>query len=443
MPCSGVLVVAGSGGVVKVMDTERWNTLASLPTPSDVSRSSPKYGDAPPRHRNDANVSATAIAADGPHAVVVQYANNITCCWDLQNPSQAAAKWEMQAHHGVITMLCAASSSCGSKATAQVYTTIGADGYARVWQQSQDSSSPVQLHITLRLEREAGSIHGPGTTTTASAVAAMSAADQMLAIGEPSGSVSIYILPSPTKCRLDVNHNGAVSSLAWGLDGDAQFLASGGVDGRVHVHCIRGERILPLKTLEAGSAVTCVVFLHAHADHSLILAVGEERGTCTFWCGLHTSPNDRRIGLRGGQQTALVFCRTQHEDDFQMLHKVQLQECACGSDSCKIVGARAVMCQRGIALMSRNSLIVLVEAHSGRTLQSIELRHGSPPTCMDSAGTIISCGHEDGSVRYGTAVQVASTELATAAVRPASSELTPCFPAAAFLMLCGARSSQC
>lgn len=283
MPCDKLLVVAGSSGVVKVMDTERWITVASLPMPPGFPK--PRHGSASPRHRIDANVGATAIASDGPDTVLVRYANNSLCCWDLQDPSNAASKWEVPGHSDAIIVLC--SPSNGSKPAARMYTTICADGHARVWQRPPQASRPSQLLTTLRLERTTGQAaltQGQSIGSSAIPVAAMSAGGELLAIGESSGSVSVYVLPSPTKYKLDVHHSNAVTSLAWGSTGDAQVLASGGCDNRVHLHRIEGARITPLETLQPNSAVICMAFLDANAQHTLTLAVVEESGMCTFWC---------------------------------------------------------------------------------------------------------------------------------------------------------------
>eukprot|EP00892_Ulva_mutabilis_P007466 jgi/Ulvmu1/5091/UM021_0108.1 len=372
MPCDSLLVVAGSGGMVKLMDTERWNVIATLPLPPNFPTNSPRHGIASPRQRNDVHCSATAVLADGPQGVVVQYANNSLCCWNWQDLPNANVKWEVLGHLGAIVTLCAPPQSFNSKPMSEVYTAIYADGSARVWQ--QHGSGTAQLQMTVRPEQataQAAITHDVGVSASASPVAAMSVSGQMLATGEPSGSVSVFILPSPTKCRLGISHDGRVSSLAWGEACGVQFLASGGIDGLVHLHCIRGDRILPLQTVQAQSAVTAVAFLHANAC-PVTLIVGDESGTCTFW--------------------------VQQKDNFVSSHQLQLQELFGCLEACPIECAQAVPCQRGVALLSRNSHLALVEAASGRMVQHVRLQHSSPPTCLHSAGSVITCGHEDGSV---------------------------------------------
>lgn len=274
---------------MKVMETERWTTIASLATPQSFHRPGFRHGTASPRPRNDTSVSAVAVVADGPHTVVVQYANSNLCCWDLQDPSKSILKWELLGHAGAIITLCAPSVPCKYGLAVQVYATVCTDGFVRVWQRSTCSRSAAAVQLTVCLDSAISNStlsHAHSLADIGFPVAAISCAGKLLAIGEPSGSVSIYILPSPTKYRLDVTHDSRVTCLAWGTTTCGQCLASGGDDGRVHLHRIHGSRISPVQTIEARSAVTCVAMLDANASQMLTLAVGEQDGTATFWCAL-------------------------------------------------------------------------------------------------------------------------------------------------------------
>lgn len=383
--------------MVKVMETDRWTTIASLATPPSLPKPGSRHGTAFPRNRKDTNASAIAVVADGPHTVVVQYANSSLYCWDLQDPSNPIVKWELLGHAGAITTLCAPTVPSKDDATAQVYATVCTDGFVRLWQRSTGSKSAAAVQLTLRLENAISLSSNMHADSPGLPVTALSSAGKMLAIGEPGGYVSVYILPSPTKYRLEVTHNSRVTCLAWGSTTFGQCLASGGDDGRVHLHHIRSSRISPLQTIEAKSAVTCVAMLDAKASQMLTLAVGEQDGTTTFWCALSAGSISSRHCCYS-KRWASSHCRGQSTDNFHILHEVKLQD-FMGCLNPKVTCAQAVAVFNSIALMSKDSYLLLVDPKSGVILHSSKQNQNSPTTCMATAGSVIACGHQDGSVR--------------------------------------------
>lgn len=282
---SKLLVIAGGGGIVKIMEIDRWTTLALLPTPPSLLKPASRHRYDSPRNRYEACAGATAVVADGLHSIVVQYANSSLCSWDLQNPSKAVLNWEYLGHAGAITSLCSPPRPYNAEAMAQIYATVCSDGYARVWRRSTCSRNAAQVQMSIRLENTSPKLERVQSLIPPSpAVAQLSAAGQMLAVGGLTGSVSVYLLPSPTKYRLAITHDGRVTCLSWGSAHDGQCLASGGDDGRVHLHHIQGERISPLKTIEVRSEVVCMAMLDATASQPLTLAVCEQNGNVTLWC---------------------------------------------------------------------------------------------------------------------------------------------------------------
>lgn len=94
-----------------------------------------------------------------------------------------------------------------------------------------------------------------------------------------------------------------------------------------------------------------------------------------------------------------VTCRMQRACNFEMMHVLQLQELAGCAEGCTVLCAHAVACVDSVALLTQDACIVLVEGSSGHISHKLKLQCCSRPTCLDSAGAIVVCGHQDGSVR--------------------------------------------
>lgn len=271
-----VIAVTGSRGKVKLLDIDKSSLIALLPNPPSAAPNLEDQG-AYTMSKHEVQVGACGVLAQSQHTVVVQYVHNSLCCWDIHDPSKPVLKWECVGHPAAVVGFCAPPTAASDKSASQVYTTICADGYVRVWRRSPGTASGHSIQTALRVDckkqYQASACHP---------VAAMSTHGNMLAVGDANGSVSLYVLPSPTRYRLDIIHDERVSCLAWGLADESEVLASGGLDGRVHTYQIHGARILPLQTIEAESAVTALAMIGAQSPQTLI--VGEENGKATMWC---------------------------------------------------------------------------------------------------------------------------------------------------------------